>query len=259
MQMKDIKPLHCQKIMNCLEGKSASLVHKVHILIKAMFEAAEENGIITDNPAKRLTPPKAEAGTHRAITDAERAALLCVCETHKYGLWALVMLRCGLRPGETARMTGKHIDLKTLTLYIDGTKSKAAKRYVPIPAALAPRLKEAAGKPFERVFKNQYGNPVSKTSRRRMWEQIIKAMNIKMGCRTFRGAVIPPFAVADDLTPYCLRHTYATDLQAAGVPINVAKELLGHEDVSTTANIYTHSSKTSFESAREMIDTMNNT
>ena len=47
-------------------------------------------------------------------------------------------------------------------------------------------------------------------------------------------------AVAPDLTPYCLRHTFCTDLQRAGVPINVAKELMGHSDISITANIYTH-------------------
>ena len=46
--------------------------------------------------------------------------------------------------------------------------------------------------------------------------------------------------VGRDLTPYCLRHTYCTDLQNAGVPINVAKYLMGHSDIRVTANIYTH-------------------
>ena len=40
--------------------------------------------------------------------------------------------------------------------------------------------------------------------------------------------------------PYCLRHTFCTDLRRAGVPINVAKELMGHANISVTANIYTH-------------------
>ncbi len=39
---------------------------------------------------------------------------------------------------------------------------------------------------------------------------------------------------------YCLRHTFATDLQRAGVPLNVAKELMGHSDITVTANVYTH-------------------
>ncbi|WP_420908839.1 tyrosine-type recombinase/integrase [Flintibacter muris] len=40
---------------------------------------------------------------------------------------------------------------------------------------------------------------------------------------------------------YCLRHTFCTDLQRAGVPLNVAKKLMGHSDVSVTVNILNNS------------------
>ena len=60
-----------------------------------------------------------------------------------------------------------------------------------------------------------------------------------MGAKTERNQIVES-VVAPDLTPYCLRHTFCTDLQKAGVPINVAKELMGHSDIQTTANIYTH-------------------
>lgn len=60
-----------------------------------------------------------------------------------------------------------------------------------------------------------------------------------MGAKVQDG-VITKHALAPDLTPYCLRHTFCTDLQRAGVPINVAKELMGHANISVTANIYTH-------------------
>ena len=75
-----------------------------------------------------------------------------------------------------------------------------------------------------------------------------------MGCKVFRNEVLPPFWVADDLVPYCLRHTYCTDLQAAGVPINIAKEFMGHSDISTTANIYTHSSDEAVSTAAASIN-----
>lgn len=81
-------------------------------------------------------------------------------------------------------------------------------------------------------------------------------MNIEMGCKTFKGGLVPPYPVAEDLVMYCLRHTYCTDLQAAGVPINVARELMGHSDISITAQIYTHGSKESFEDARNAIDNL---
>ncbi len=46
--------------------------------------------------------------------------------------------------------------------------------------------------------------------------------------------------MAPDLVPYCLRHTYCTDLQAKGVSLKMASYLMGHSDISVTANIYTH-------------------
>ncbi len=54
-----------------------------------------------------------------------------------------------------------------------------------------------------------------------------------------------------DVTMYCLRHTYCTDLQTAGVPINVAKDFMGHSSITLTANIYTHTSDKSWLDASD--------
>ena len=51
------------------------------------------------------------------------------------------------------------------------------------------------------------------------------------------------------LEPYDLRHTYCSDLERAGVPINVASQFMGHADIKITARIYTHTSKDVFEDA----------
>ena len=64
-------------------------------------------------------------------------------------------------------------------------------------------------------------------------------MDLRMGAEVENGKIVR-HAIAPDLTPYCLRHTFCTDLQRAGVPINVAKELMGHASIAVTANIYTH-------------------
>lgn len=60
--------------------------------------------------------------------------------------------------------------------------------------------------------------------------------------------------VAKDLTPYCLRHTFCTDLERAGVPINVAKDLMGHSDIAVTANIYTHRDKGVMRASIALLD-----
>ena len=46
--------------------------------------------------------------------------------------------------------------------------------------------------------------------------------------------------LAPDLQPYLLRHTFCTDLEAAGIPINVARDLMGHSSIAITSKIYTH-------------------
>ena len=94
------------------------------------------------------------------------------------------------------------------------------------------------------------GRPHTETSMKQMWRSFKQALNLDMGAQMVHGAIDPETsAAADDLTPYCLRHTYATDLQSADVPINVAKDFLGHKSIAMTSQIYTHLSVDAFAEA----------
>jgi len=44
--------------------------------------------------------------------------------------------------------------------------------------------------------------------------------------------LVPPYPIADDLVPYCYRHTFATDAVTNGVRIETLKELMGHANIS---------------------------
>lgn len=63
------------------------------------------------------------------------------------------------------------------------------------------------------------------------------------------GSVIDP-----NFCPYYLRHTYCTDLQKAGVPINVARYLMGHSDIRVTSKIYTETTDDVIQDAAEKIN-----
>ena len=57
----------------------------------------------------------------------------------------------------------------------------------------------------------------------------------------------------DSLVAYDMRHTFCTDLQKAGVDLKTASYLMGHADIQTTANIYSHTDAELVENAAEKI------
>ena len=134
-------------------------------------------------------------------------------------------------------------------------KSESGSRKIPIPDVFLSELRSIyPGDPFAYLITQPTtGKMHTRSSIRSYWNNFLRALDIQMGATVYRNQIII-HAVADDLVPYCLRHTYGTDLQDAGVPINVAKYLMGHSDISVTANIYTSTTDDAIESARQQID-----
>jgi len=269
MKLKDVRDVHLQKILNAQAGMSMSHVSKLRAYMKEMFGRAVKARLIPYNPAEDLELPKAEDKKRRPLTPEEREVFLRVAEEHRAGLWIKTMLYCGLRPQETRALQWKDIDFSKRIIRVSkalesGTKDKikdpkseAGFRYVPIPDVLLEDLRKAKGKAKgdDYVFTQLKDKTKHHTesSMRSMWKSFLRAVDIEMGAKVYRNQIIES-KVDPDLTPYNLRHTYGTDLQNAGVPINVAKSLLGHSDISTTANIYTHFTEDSVLSAQNLLN-----
>lgn len=222
------------------------------MVLQEMFRRARQSRLIPYDPAELLELPTYHEGKRRSITEDERKAILAVAEHHRAGLWVLTLLYTGMRPGETAALTWSDVDFEHNEIHVHtakesgsrdvkGPKTSSGIRDIPIHSDLGWRLKEAKGEPFALVFPNQNGVIQTESAMRRAWKSFRKEL----------GTLGP---VSKDLTPYCLRHTFCTDLQRAGVPLNVAKELMGHSDIQTTANIYTHTDATVLHSGIALLD-----
>lgn len=256
LSLKDIKKIHCQKVVNSQSGKSKSHISKIRMTLYQIFDEAVENEYINRNPARKLTLPACSSGTHRSITPFEREHILKVAEWHHAGLWILTMLYCGLRPSETKNLMWCDIDFGNEVIKIRKSKTDAGVRSVPMPKELVERFmaeKENAKATF--VF-HQKLNPLkqmTEDSLRCFWNNFKRELDISMGAKVYRNQIVLS-VVANDLTPYCLRHTCATDYELAGVPINIAKVLLGHSDISTTGNVYTHYTSETEKEVKELIN-----
>lgn len=250
MKLKDVKDVHLQRILNGQAGRSRSHVEKIRRVLREMFSRARKSRIIVFDPSEDLQLPDATDGSHRSLTEDERMVLIKVCNREPFGLWFLTLLYTGMRPGELAALNWVDIDFENELIRVHSAlesgsknikepKTEAGIRYIPIRKDLFWRLEEARGEPFEPVFPTESGGRQNSGSMYRLWRACKRAMDIEMGAKVYRNKIVES-VIAQDLTPYCLRHTFATDCARAEVPVETVKWLLGHKDISTTANIYQH-------------------
>lgn len=254
MQLKKIKPLHCQQVINMQAGKSNRQINGVYQMLNFIFRTAVENKLILENPAENVIKPAGYTNGRRAITEQERNHLIKVAEADDGFVLFLLMLYCGCRPSEAKEAMGKDILILEgqPVLHIRGTKTKNADRKVPIPDVLYQRIKNTPK--FSYIAPNQAGKKHNTSSYKRTVKRLYREMNISMGCRLYRNELIPPYPLAEDFVPYDLRHTYCTDLQKQGIDIRTAQYLMGHSDISLTANIYTHVDNSTILKAAEIIN-----
>lgn len=252
MRVEKVRPINCQECLNAAAGKAPDTIKKIAQALDQMFRTARDNGLCRTNPAESMTMPRAGAETtHRSITDRERVILLETAKVHPAGFWVLLLLYSGLRPAESIALTYSDIQdgfISVSKAYDRSTngikepKSKAGIRKVPIIPQLA-ALIPTDGMPGELIFKNRIGNHHTEKTMYRMWNKFCLAMKDTEARLIMTGQIAALAEAVPPMVPYDLRHTYCTDLEKAGVPINVASKLMGHASISITAKIYTHTAE----------------
>ena len=259
LKLSSVKPMHLQEILNEYRGFSVTQINAVLHVLRFVFGKAYLNGLITSDPSENLTKPTArKKQTRRALTPYEREHIEKVGFTkHKYLLFML-MLFCGCRPAEAAKATGADIvrDSGYNLLHVRGTKTPLSDRYVPIPDKLYEAIKNTPKSEYIASYAN--GNFIAPINRSRVWARFVRDVNLSMGAKTYRNALVPPLPLASDLVPYCLRHEYCTDLARKGVDIRIAQRLMGHSTIRLTANIYTNLDKRDIIGAAEAIGATKN-
>lgn len=256
LRLKDVTPIHCQKILNESAGMSKSHINKLRQELKYIFTKAQKNHLIFDNPADDLAMPSYTEGERRAITAREREHFLKVAEEHEQFKVFLLMLFCGCRSAEACNCLGSDVYFteKTPMLHIRGTKTHNSDRHVPIPKYMFDRI---TAKGDEHIALTETGRIYDKQSFYRTVERLRREMNISMGCKLYRNRLIEPLEVTDEFVPYFFRHTYCTDLQKAGVDIRIAQKLMGHASIEITAKIYTHVDLDEIASAADLMNKYN--
>ena len=232
---------------------SSTTILKQHRQLSLMFNTAIKWEFIDSNPCMKVLKPPAKATPEMAYyNEAEIKKLFKLLDNEdldfKVAVYMLIM--GGFRRGEllglywndidfekhTARVCKNLLSIRHRGIVEDTVKTVKSNRTVALPNVCFELLKEYKKVQEERkrllgskwhdtpyVFKSIFGNCIKPEWLSRKWKTFLKNNNFK------------------EIRLHDLRHTCATYLISIGTPIATVSRKLGHSDIYTTLNTYTHS------------------
>jgi len=237
------------------EPLSRSTLANILIPLRALLNAAVDDGKIASNPAVRLGRfsrglNEREARKVEALTAEELACVLAVAsKLYPESADILhVLAWTGLRLGEACALQWGDIDvagrflevrrtigLRARRLLVGAPKSGQARR-VDLPAVLASRLGERRSiREAEAAVAEEQLSPWVFPSPSDSEKPLnAEHLRFKVWYRILRHANLRGVRLHD------LRHTYASLLLQAGEPIGYVKQQLGHSSIQVTVDRYGH-------------------
>lgn len=232
---------HVQELLNSLTPDCS---RKVHVLLHAAFQQAVDLSIIHNNIVRLSKAKKIVRDEPGIFNKNEINKIISYTKDKIPAFYPIFLLAAhtGMRRGEVLGLRWKDVNLKNGTVIIrqqlqrvgseitfQPPKTKSGKRKISIPAVVTNTLqglrddeKTIDIKQETLVFRNTNNNPVRPEALERTWKKVITQCGLPY--RNF----------------HCLRHTHATLLLSAGIPIIEVSRRLGHARVSHTLDLYGH-------------------
>lgn len=259
MFIQDVKPMHCQRILNSMEKKYAgSTIYQTSIMLTNMFNSALENEIINKSPMTRSVKlPKPIIKKNKVLTVDEQEKFMKEAKKSPNYRQFFFVLNTGTRTGEMIGLKWEDLDFERNTISIRRTmeyryankewtigppKTRTSCREIPMTKANREMLLNMKadlenGKYVKEEFKDfvfigKDGCPVKNST---LDNQIVKITNN---------------ANIQNISMHTLRHTFATRCVEAGMKPKTLQMLLGHANINITMNLYVH--LTEEEKSKEM-------
>lgn len=255
--------LGVQDVQRMLRGVDAAprTVRQLRAVLRKALHDAMRMELLSRNVAALAKPPKLGDAVEQPVMEPDQARefMAAVAGDRLESLYVLA-LSTGLRQGEAlglqwtgiaggAMTISKGLQRVNGKLVLVDTKTDASKRTVRLPRVAVEALADHRGRQLEDrliagekwqdtgfVFTSLYGAPLDGTVVTHQLQRLLS----KAGLRRMRF--------------HDLRHCAASLMAATGVPALVAMETLGHSNIATTMNIYSHALESSKGSAADAMD-----
>lgn len=282
VKVVDIKNLNIQYVINTLqsEGRAPSSMKEALGRVRECLESARNNNIISSNPCFDIKVPWQNKKLLRRFLSIEEQDIFLEQAQHNwYEEMFQVMFLTGMRVGEVGGLRWDNIDFQNKCInithslscnYNSGEKKmllttpKTFSSYRKIPfmgnceevlikqkekvADLKKRLgKRYRGKgEYENlVFVSTLGSPVIRHIAEKEINKIVVQINEKRSYESqAEGKAIILF---EKVYPHAIRHTFCSRCFEKDMNPKVVQKIMGHQNYSTTIDVYTHISDNKLE------------
>jgi integrase len=243
-------------------GLHSATVHYVHVVLGSCLKAACRIGAISRSPVANASPPKVVGQSGgRALTQPELEKLLGAFSGGPLFLIVALAAGTGARVNELLALQWSAVDWQTRALKIDAAlkptsiglergvpKTERSRRTIRLDDGLTGLLKreQERQEAEQRALKGMCGI----TTLRSLLPQdalIFPASPVVPNGPRRHGPISKGFAARATKAGFRgfrfhdLRHTHATLLLQAGVPVAAVSARLGHANAAITLGIYSHS------------------
>lgn len=230
MKLSEIKAFHIQSIIDAAESKglSYSSCQKIKQLASQLCQWAQQNDIIDKNYAQFVEINATSSTPREPFTGEELNTIWKYYKTTGDRTAGIILLLChtGLRMDELLSM--KKTAYYNGCLHGGSKTEKGMNRSVPVPQVMLPIIEDILTEDGEYIVSNSDGKKYDpKNWRNRRYYKVLEAVGF-------------PQELIKRRTPHSCRHTYATLCAKQKMDDKALQDILGHEDISTTKNIYTH-------------------
>ena len=237
------------------DGDSEQTILHYHNLLHAAFEYAIKQEIFDVNPMKRVERPQPKRFVGASYSVEEVQTLLALTEDDPLYIPIVFAVYCGMRRSEALGVSWSNVDFEKNIIHVcqkvvevsrDGKTERIISEEMKTESSrrsfyMVPELKEILLKHKEKQerYRTQFGRSYSKKY-------------LDMVCVNPLGDLIKPSYVTShfpailekyglrDIRFHDLRHTCASLLLSMDVNMKVIQKYLGHSNMSTTADIYSH-------------------
>lgn len=244
-----ITPAHLRTMLAGLDTLAPASKRTCYAVTRAVFDTAVDDGLIRHNPLAKVTRPSVpHAEAEHLSPEQVRRFLTAAAGDRLECLWLLLALT-GMRKGEALALRWSDWDESTSTLRIRRTlvdggreyvehepKTTRSRRTLDVPEALAVALR--AHRARQAADRLRAGPSWADDVGRLLTTTKGTALDPRWCNRAFRP--LAKQAGVEGATPHTLRHSLASALLAAGTPVQVVSDQLGHSSSVVTLTTYSH-------------------